>query len=383
MQWEFPFLYGHLAETMPAIDAQIRNLIQSQSSDGGWRYSPGNAEQADLGQAGDVVLGTVALRAATLLRYARITGDLHALAAGERALRFMEVFRVPRGGQTWECPMYEPDILAAAYAIRAYHDAWRVTGNPRWLQNAVYWAETGVPFVYLWSLPDKPMMLGATIPVFGSTFYTHSWLAVPVQWCGLVYAYHAFHLAEDLKQVPLPPRDSPPPLELNLAPADWRRIVELITVSGMHQQFADGPKVGTYPDSISRFEQKNGAFINPEDILVNVLALQGHDPDIKTARVKSPDGREVVISSGADIRNPRREGSKLTFELHATSGGRSHVLVAGLTPGAVAADGIPVNDRGKPCGREPGWWWDVATGRTYLTVEHRETRAVVRLEERH
>ena len=30
------------------------------------------------------------------------------------------------------------------------------------------------------TLPDKPMMLGASIPVFGSTFYTHTWLGVPV-----------------------------------------------------------------------------------------------------------------------------------------------------------------------------------------------------------
>ncbi len=46
------------------------------------------------------------------MRYARITGDREAQAAGERALAFMESFRVPRGAQGWECPVYEPDILA-------------------------------------------------------------------------------------------------------------------------------------------------------------------------------------------------------------------------------------------------------------------------------
>src|SRR5262249_27524339 len=151
------------------------------------------------GQAGDSVLGICAPRAMTLLRYARITDETNALAAGERALAFMERFRVPRGAQTWECPMYEPDILAAAYAVRAYHDAYLVTGDARWLHDAVSWAESGLPFVYLWSLPDKPMMLGATIPVFGSTHYTHSWLGMPVQWCGLVYAYHVQHLAQTLE----------------------------------------------------------------------------------------------------------------------------------------------------------------------------------------
>jgi hypothetical protein len=269
---------------MPAIDNQVRGLIRSQRADGGWVFQPGNAQQKDLGAVGDSVLGICAHRAMTLLRHARITGDTNALAAGERALHFMEQFRVPRGSQVWECPMYEPDILAAGYAVRAYHDAWRVTGNPRWLHNAVYWAETGVPFIYLWGQADKPMMLGATIPVFGSTFYTHTWLAVPVQWCGLVYAYHVLHLAEDLAQAPLPPSDSPLPLALNFKPADWRRLVELITVSGLYQQYADGPRIGSYPDSITRFEQRNPAFINPEDILINVLALNGVNPDVKTAR---------------------------------------------------------------------------------------------------
>jgi hypothetical protein len=369
MQWEFPFLYGHLAEAMPAIDGQVRGLIRSQGADGGWVFHPGNEQQRDLGATGDSVLGLCAHSASTLLRYARITGDTNALAAGEKALRFMEQFRVPRGAQVWECPMYEPDILAAAYAIRAYHDAWRVTGNPRWLHDAVYWAETGVPFVYLWGQPDKPMMLGATIPVFGSTFYTHTWLAVPVQWCGLVYAYHVLHLAEDLARAPLPPNDSPLPLALNFKPADWRRIVELITVSGLYQQYADGPRIGSYPDSISRFEQRNPAFINPEDILLNVLALNGIDPDVKTARVKTSQAA-VVLSSGARILNPRAVAANVRFDLEAFPKEPSHTLVAGLRPREVLVDGRPLPRSDTPLRRTPGWWWDDKTQRAYLVVPH-------------
>ena len=72
--------------------------------------------------------------------------------------------------------------------MAANHDAWRCTGEEHYLSEAIRWAETGVPFIYLWMLPAKPMMLGATIPVFGSTFFSHSWIGVPVQWCGLVYS---------------------------------------------------------------------------------------------------------------------------------------------------------------------------------------------------
>lgn len=352
MQWEFPFIYGHLPEALSHLDGFIASLITSQQPDGGWIYEPANKEQADLGRAGDSVLGTCANRASSLLRFARLTGDRPALEAGEKALRFMEMFRVPRGGQTWECPMYEPDILAAAYAIRAYHDAYRITGNIRWLRNAVYWAETGVPFIYLWSLPDKPMMLGATIPVFGSTFYTHSWLGMPVQWCGLVYAYHVFHLAEELQKTPLR-------LTLNLSADDWKRIVELITVSAMHQQFADGDKIGAYPDSISRFEQRNPAFLNPEDILVNVLALKGHDPDIKTAKFQNG-----AISSVARIENVK--GNR--FDLRWFPGETSHVLIHGVKAKKVLVDGraVPIS-------------WDEKHARLYLSVPHAAAKATVEL----
>ena len=79
-------------------------------------------------------------------------------------------------------------------------------------------------------------------------------------------------------------------LALKFSPQDWKRVVELITVSAMYQQFAGGERMGAYPDSISQFEQRNPVYINPEDILVNVLALKGHDPDIKTSRIKSGHG---------------------------------------------------------------------------------------------
>jgi hypothetical protein len=257
MRWEFPFHYGYLPEALTALEGIIRNLIASQQPDGSWRFEPANEKQATLGRKGDAVLGTMAHNAAMLLRYARITGDAEALQAGEKALRLMEQFRIPRGGQTWECPMYEPDILPAAWAVAAYLEAFWATGNLRWLHDAVYWAETGVPFVYLWQLPDRPMMLGATIPVFGSTFYTHSWLGMPVQWCGLVYAYQIQRLAKTLERHRPKANGSPLSLSLNFTPKDWKRLAELITVSAQYQQFDEGELKGTYPDSITDFIRRN------------------------------------------------------------------------------------------------------------------------------
>jgi len=378
MRWEFPFLYGYLPEALSSLEPTIRGLIQSQQAEGGWRFQPGSDQQSDLGQAGDSVLGTNTANAMTLLRYARITGDRDALQAGEKALSFMERFRVPRGGQTWECPMYEPDILPAGWAIAACLEGYWATGNPRWLHNAIYWAETGLPFIYLWALPDRPMMLGAAIPVFGSTFYSHSWLAMPVQWCGLVYACHLFRLAEALERAGLPKTASPLPLALSLSPKDWKQVVELITVSGMYQQFGEGERIGAYPDSISDFQRRNPAFLNPEDILINVLALKGYDPDIKTVHVHTNEGN-VLISSGARIDSAQATTSGVRFNLSFFQGEPSHTLVVGSHPQEVRVSGKLLPGSEKPLGREAGWWWDGERNRLYLVVPHEKEKMEVEI----
>ena len=108
-------------------------------------------------------------------------------------------------------------------------------GNLDHIDHAVKWAESGIPFIYLWSLPNRPMMLGATIPVFGSTFYTHTWLAVPVQWNGLVYSYHLIHLAETMEKIASGGTTLPQGV-LEFTPNDWRSIQAHILASATHQQ---------------------------------------------------------------------------------------------------------------------------------------------------
>lgn len=370
MRWEFPFHYGYLPEALASLEGYIRNLIANQQPDGSWRFAPANEKQATLGRKGDAVLGTCAYNAAMLLRYARITGDEEALRSGEKALRLMEQFRIPRGGQTWECPMHEPDILPAGWAVAAYLEAFWATGNLRWLHDAVYWAETGVPFVYLWQLPDRPMMLGATIPVFGSTFYKHSWLGMPVQWCGLVYAYHIQRLAKTLERHRPKANGSPLPLSLNLTPQDWRRLAELITVSAQYQQFDEGKLKGTYPDSITDFIRRNPAYINPEDIAINVLALHGFDPDIKTVRVRL--GKQgLVVSSGAEIEAADAKGTTLSLTLRYFAKELSHTMIANATePKSIICDGRPLPRAQTPLQCQMGWWWDAENRRLYITARH-------------
>ena len=127
--------------------------------------------------------------------------------------------------------------------------------------------------------------------------------------------------------------------------------------------------MGAYPDSISQFEQRNPVYINPEDILVNVLALQGHDPDIKTSRIKSDHG-ETVISSGAEISNVEATPAGVRWRLHFFPGELSHSLIVGRKPRSVLVDGKALELSAGPGGGAAGWRWDEKTQRLYLAARH-------------
>ncbi len=322
---EFPFYYGHLDAALGYYEAEVQPIIESQAEDGSWGFQPTSEKTENLGKAGDVVLGTCAAKALKLLKHARITGNNASLEAGKKALSFMDRFSVPRGAQTWECPLYEPDILAAAHAIGAYVEAHEITGNKTYLKRAEYWAKTGLPFLYHWHLPDRPGMRFASIPVFGTTFYTHSWLGVPVQWNGLVYAYYLQRLNQ------------------HTGDEKWRQVAEGITISAMYQQWTDGELKGTYPDGFYGFcTEGKGPHLNPEDIMVNVYALRGLDPRVKTAISGS-----IHLSSGATpVTVSISRNGELKCTLNYPVNEISHTLITGYgkAPSHIRAQRAESND---------------------------------------
>jgi hypothetical protein len=191
-----------------------------------------------------------------------MTGDPDLRAAALDVLARLRRHRVPRGGQSWECPLYEPDLVAAAFAVGANVEAYKLSGDRAYLAEAVRWAKAGLPFLYLWSLPGRKGMLYASVPVFGSTEFNHPWFGTPVPWNGLVYAYYLRKLA---------------PHDRSL---DWLRIADGITAGAVNLQYEDGPSKGCYPDALlDRCGKRAPPDLNPEDILVNVLASTGRDPD--------------------------------------------------------------------------------------------------------
>ena len=285
MQGEYPFYGGELHEALGRWMSQGLNLMKQQQDNSTWVWNPGDEpRRQNLGTPGQANSGTCAGPARFLLRLGRVLGDNHFIQAGLRGLEAMERFRVPRGAQGWECPLHAPDILASAYALRANVEAYRATGDDKYLRQAKYWAHSGLPFIYLWNIESIPSMRYNTIPIFGATFYTHTWLGRPVVWCGLVYAHALQQFARFDDSL------------------DWEKIARGITVSAMWQQYEmDHPSKGCYPDSFDlRAVKRNPADINPEDIMVNLYLLHDVDPGIKTLKLFCGD-KKVTVSSGAKI----------------------------------------------------------------------------------
>lgn len=315
LKWEAPFYFGELEAGLDRLKEIVTRWIAAQEEDGSWRFHPITDRAKTLGNEGDVVLGTCAPTAWLLLKHARVTGDSESLAAGLKGLRFMENFQVPRGAQTWECPLYAPDLLAAAHAVGAYVEAYEITREKHHLESAEQWAKAGLPFLYHWHLAGRPGMRFGSIPVLGATFYTHPWFGVPVQWNGLVYAYALQHLARHISEG---------------QSQFWSKVAEGITVSAMYQQWTEGPLKGTYPDGLYGFcTEGRGPHINPEDIMANLYTLRGFDPDICTDICRI-EGNRIHVSAGAKIdRLDHDDSDRLTFTLRYVPNETSYCIIGG------------------------------------------------------
>ncbi|MCC7492902.1 MAG: hypothetical protein IT204_11160 [Fimbriimonadaceae bacterium] len=229
----------------PAEILQVRRAARivaaQQEPDGTWRFGGEKAwpaklvglDRAKLGPVGASEVGLTAIPANQVLQAALLTGDAELRDSGLAALEAMRRFQVPRAAQVWEVPVHTPDIYASAVATQAYLRGYELTGQQRWLQEAVKWARSGLPFVYAWAPADQPVVQGATIPVFGATSYVLSWFAVAVQWNGLAYGDALWQLGAYDQSFP------------------WRQVADNILVSGLYQQAVEGDRAGPWPDALN------------------------------------------------------------------------------------------------------------------------------------
>ena len=344
MEAEYPFYGGHVLEAMRGWRNAVQGSVRRQAKDGGWGWSPprGSKKHDRLGARGQQTSGTSGRPAWQILRYTRVTGDTTFLEDGLRGLEALERHRIPRGAQGWECPLHCPDILASAYGVRANVEAYRVTDDERYLDQAKYWAWSGLPFTYVWNPDHLPAMYYATTPIIGTTFFNHSWIGVPVNWCGLVYAYGLQELA------PFDP-DGP-----------WIDTARGITLSTEWMQYEqDHPSAGCYPDSLNlMLEKRFAADINPENIMVNEYRLRGSGVEIKTLRVG-----EVTVSSGSHLTPNGEPGAgEIRFGSMFFEGRPAYTLVRPLAnPGTVKVDGRIVDRLKNLTSSSEGWRYDADT----------------------
>src|SRR6266567_3140504 len=246
-------VYGHVAENAARASENGRRVLQSFDPDGSVRYHARDGG-LDLGkthftnEASGLTSGSVE----SLLEAAGFSGDRKLLEAALDRLRAMDKFRngVPRGAQTWECPLHTPDILASAHLVGAYTLGYELSGETEFLDQARYWAWTGVPFVYLVNPTAGPIGPYGTIAVFGATHWQAPvWMGLPVQWCGLVYADALYRLQRFDTSGP------------------WKQLADGITASGVQQSCPVGSNAqrqGLLPDSFQlRPQIRNDAAINP------------------------------------------------------------------------------------------------------------------------
>ncbi len=263
------FVTGRAEEWLAHRKREAQSFIARQQSDGSYRYDG----EYRRGHFENTASGVCARPAAMLLEHARATGDKAALEAGLRTLEYMKRFRTPRGAQVWEVPLHTPDQLASAYLVWAYVRGYELTGKQEYLQLARKWALSGVPFTYLWT--DRPIMLYSAPPVFGATFWRHSWFGLPVQWVGGVYAYALTLLA---------PHDDT---------LDWPHLARGILISAEQQQYPDGDYVGLLPDSFNLpHQRRQPADINPSALVALRMALDGQLATLCVAI----DGQHRIVS---------------------------------------------------------------------------------------
>jgi hypothetical protein len=260
--------------------------------------------------------GLTAQVVSTVLESAAFTGDRKLVEEGIRRLRALDKFAntAPRGAQTWEVPLHTPDILASAYLVRAYTLGYELTGEKLFLDQAIYWAWTGVPFVYLVNPTDQPVGPYSTIAVFGATQWkAPNWMGMPVQWCGLVYSDALYRLVRHDRTGP------------------WLQIAKGITLSGIQQTWpigVDTERQGLLPDSFSlRAQTRNDAAINPGTLLANAARLDyGPAPYDFRSALKSG----LFIHAPGDIVNLTDEAGKVRFTVKGWPTTEYTVLVTGL-----------------------------------------------------
>lgn len=325
-----PLIFGNVVEYVKARRAEATSLLRQFDDQGIRHYRPGKADYAGTHFA-DHANGLAAAHVTRILEAATLSADPQLIEQGLALLdkqTSLYAGTVPRGAQTWEVPLHTPDILASAYMIKSYVLGHIISGLPEYLDQARYWAWTGVPFVYLSNPTEGAVGPYATIAVLGATNWKAPvWFGLPVQWCGLVYASGLHTLAQ------------------HDAAGPWDRIAKGITAAGLQMTWpaSDTKRQGLLPDFFHlRAQVSDGPAINPGTVQAHVPELfdEGRLYDVHRIRTAG----WFVHAPGA-IRDLREQDRSVSFTVDGWGDRPYTVLIAGVTEKPAAVTGHqPLDD---------------------------------------
>lgn len=289
-------LYGDLGRAVSQAQAHAAQRAK-QLAQGMPRYAPGKADYAST-LGGDTCNGFTSLTAEDLLADAAFTGDEAVIAAALAALDRMTANyagQVPRGAQPWEMPLHTPDIVASARLVRCYVLGYLLSGKADYVEQARYWAWTGVTMVYLSPPTVGNIGLYATIGVMGATnWQAPNWIGQPVQWCGLVYR----SALEDLARVDEAQRGT------------WQTLARGITITGLQMCFpTDDPqrRGGLLPDFfLLKAQMSDGPAINPGTLQTHLAEAYGRTSMYSVSRLSNGS---LVHVPGEVRQEPAADGS--------------------------------------------------------------------------
>jgi len=360
---EHGFLRGQVGVVALVARTSIAGLAAGQREDGSWGFAP-SEKTASLGEAGASELGQCAEPCHRLLRMARVFGYADALAAGLKGLDYIDAHFVrPAGGETWEVPLHAPNLRATALAVHAFTDAYRITGEERYLKSARYWAYAGLPFIYQWQAPDRPVMPYCSISVFGATFFTFPWFGNAVQWVGLAYAQSLYDLAD---------------VDDSFA---WAGVARGITLSAMQQQKTAESScgdVGFFPDS---YCPVTGAdtyhWCLQPSLIAECILHELSMPLVVNTVVLRPEGcPRLHISSLAPIDSAELAGDALRVGVGAVPEESAYLSASSMDrPAGVTVDGAAAAED-RALRSDVTWSFDVATRRLIIRLPGAGAKAV-------
>jgi len=311
-----PFVFGGLESYVDQRKAEAQNLWQGFDDKGIKLYRPGKVDygKTHFAQHANGLAGVDVVR---ILEAATLAADPALIERGLVLLDQQTVLyanTVPRGAQTWEVPLHTPDILASAYLVKAYTLGYILSGHEKHLEQARYWAWTGVPFVYLVNPTEGQVGPYATIAVLGATnWQAPSWFGRPVQWCGLVYGSALHLLSEYDKEGP------------------WKTIAKGITATGLQMTWplSDRKRQGLLPDIFElRPQISDGPAINPSTV-------QAHVPELFDRGVlydmKKLEATGWFVHAPCAIRDIRETPDSVTFAVDGWDRKVFYVLLSGVT----------------------------------------------------